>query len=366
MGLVNCGICLLSLHQRYELSQIDMFILLHNSNAFSIFAVFKPPESGIKLSPLHRSRAIFIPAQCISKSPITGYSHPCVLAIMAHKLPLGGFEQQDRRVSTFLYPIVMFNDIDNRPAQTQNEPTPRPQLTELLQTTQLCGVSLSVYGTPAEPLFLAKEVAEAIDHSDVSTMMRSVDDDEKLTQTLFASGQRREMWLLTEQGLYEVLMQSRKPVARQFKAGVKALLKALRTGEQPTANGQQPSGTYLRRTARLMESVSNQMHELRRRFAELDEASQMLATSRQEPTPIAGLDPIIMRGRVWYPLRGLLKSVTGSKDPKIEHYTERYPDRTMVYYQMSYCDEALARYIVTREELRQRQEALTAPLFDNF
>ena len=266
----------------------------------------------------------------------------------------------------------------NRPAQTQNEPTTRPQLTELLQTTQLCGVSLSVYGTPAEPLFLAKEVAEAIDHSDVSTMMRSVDDDEKLTQTLFASGQRREMWLLTEQGLYEVLMQSRKPVARQFKAGVKALLKALRTGEQPAANGQQPntnsqpSGTYLRRTARLMESVSNQMHELRRRFTELDEASQMLATNGgqltangQEPTPLAGIDPIIIRGRVWYPLQDLLKSASGYKCPSMSYYTKRYADRIMTYYRVNYCDEPLAHYIVARAELQQRQEALTAPLFDN-
>lgn len=251
---------------------------------------------------------------------------------------------------------------DNRPAQTQNEHTARPQLTELLQTTQLCGVSLSVYGTPAEPLFKAKEVADILGLTNPSDLIQRVDEDERAK---FNLGRQGETWLLTEQGLYEVLMQSRKPVARQFKAGVKALLKALRTGEQPAANGQ-PSGTYLRRTARLMESVSNQMHELRHRFAELDEASQMLATSRQEPTPIAGLDPIIMRGRVWFPLRGLLKSVTGSKDPKIDHYTERYPDRTMVYYQMSYCDEPLARYIVTREELRQRQEALTAPLFDNF
>ncbi len=283
---------------------------------------------------------------------------------MAHKLPLGGLRQQDRRVSTFLYQTVMSYNIDNRPAQTQNEPTRRPQLTELLQTTQLCGVSLSVYGTPAEPLFLAKEVAEAIDHQQVARMVEMVDEDEKLMCLISTSGQRREMWLLTEQGLYEVLMQSRKPVARQFKAGVKALLKALRTGEQPTANSQ-PSGTYLRRTARLMESVSNQMHELRRRFAELDEASQMLATSRQEPTPIAGIEPIIMRGRAWYPLKALLKSVTGSRYPKIDHYTEHYPDRTMVYYQMSYCDEPLAHYIVARTELQQRQEALTAPLFDN-
>lgn len=216
---------------------------------------------------------------------------------------------------------------------------------------------------PAEPLFLAKEVAEILEIQSSRQMVQMVDEEEKLMYTIHTSGQARDTWMLTEQGLYEVLMQSRKPVARQFKAGVKALLKALRTGEQPATPA--PSGTYLRRTARLMQSVSNQMHELRRRFAELDEASQMLATTRQEPTPIAGLDPIIMRGRVWYPLRGLLKSVTGSKDPKIEHYTERYPDRTMVYYQMSYCDEPLARYIVARTELRQRQEALTAPLFDN-
>lgn len=250
---------------------------------------------------------------------------------------------------------------DNRPAQTQNEHTARPQLTELLQTTQLCGVSLSVYGTPAEPLFKAKEVADILGLTNPSDLIQRVDEDERAK---FNLGRQGETWLLTEQGLYEVLMQSRKPVARQFKAGVKALLKALRTGEQPATPA--PSGTYLRRTARLMESVSNQMHELRRRFTELDEASQMLAASRQEPTPIAGIEPIIMRGRAWYPLKALLKSVTGSRYPKIDHYTERYPDRTMVYYQMSYCDEALARYIVAREELRQRQEALTAPLFDNF
>ena len=44
-------------------------------------------------------------------------------------------------------------------------------------------------------------------------------------QTIIASGQRREMWFLTEDGLYEVLMQSRKPVAKEFKKKVKNMLK---------------------------------------------------------------------------------------------------------------------------------------------
>jgi len=41
-------------------------------------------------------------------------------------------------------------------------------------------------------------------------MIDSIDDDEKLRETIFTSGQKCEVWFLTEDGLYEVLMQSRK------------------------------------------------------------------------------------------------------------------------------------------------------------
>lgn len=86
----------------------------------------------------------------------------------------------------------------------------------------------AVYGTFENPLFLAKDVANWIEHSDVSTMLRNIEEDEKLIQTLFASGQNRQAWFLTEDGLYEVLMQSRKPIAKQFKKQVKAILKEIR------------------------------------------------------------------------------------------------------------------------------------------
>lgn len=98
----------------------------------------------------------------------------------------------------------------------------------VLKQTELCGQQFTVYGSMQEPLFVAKDVASVIEHSDVSTMMRTVDEDEKLVQTIFVSGQNREVWMLTESGLYEVLMQSRKPIAKQFKKGVKAILKEIR------------------------------------------------------------------------------------------------------------------------------------------
>ena len=86
----------------------------------------------------------------------------------------------------------------------------------------------SIYGTADAPLFLAKDVADWIGHSDVSTMVRSIDDDEKLVQTMFVSGQNRDCLFLTEDGMYEVLMQSRKPIAKQFKKEVKRILQSIR------------------------------------------------------------------------------------------------------------------------------------------
>lgn len=85
-----------------------------------------------------------------------------------------------------------------------------------------------IYGTVENPLFLAKDVANWIEHSKTSMMLDGIDEDEKLRETIFTSGQRREMWFLTEDGLYEVLMQSRKPIAKQFKKKVKEILKSIR------------------------------------------------------------------------------------------------------------------------------------------
>lgn len=102
--------------------------------------------------------------------------------------------------------------------------------TDILRTINAQGHELNIYGTTEEPLFLAVEVARMIDYSVGNTgwMLNTVDEDEKLTLEILRAGQRRQMWFLTEDGLYEVLMQSRKPIARRFKRAVKDILKDLR------------------------------------------------------------------------------------------------------------------------------------------
>lgn len=98
----------------------------------------------------------------------------------------------------------------------------------IINEQEVLGKHFTVYGTADEPLFLAKDVAEWIEHSKPSIMIDTVDEDEKLRETIFTSGQNREVWFLTENGLYEVLMQSRKPLAKEFKKKVKEILKSIR------------------------------------------------------------------------------------------------------------------------------------------
>lgn len=61
-------------------------------------------------------------------------------------------------------------------------------------------------------------------------MINSVDSDEKvISRTKDCLGRENTATFLTENGLYEVLMLSRKPVAKEFKKEVKKILKTIRT-----------------------------------------------------------------------------------------------------------------------------------------
>lgn len=101
------------------------------------------------------------------------------------------------------------------------------------------------YGTRENPLFLAKDVAKWLGHSNPSRMLSMIDEDEKMIIYAKLSLQNSDITnsyipsesdsckannylFLTEFGVYEVLMQSRQPKAKEFKKGVKEILKRIR------------------------------------------------------------------------------------------------------------------------------------------
>lgn len=109
----------------------------------------------------------------------------------------------------------------------------------MIEGRKVLGRDFRVYGTIEEPLFLARDVAEWIGYeaNKVNELVNMADDEEKLTATITWSGQRRKMWLLTEDGLYEVLMQSRMPIAKEFRTHVKRILKEIRLNKGYVVKG---------------------------------------------------------------------------------------------------------------------------------
>lgn len=168
---------------------------------------------------------------------------------------------------------------------------------QVLSETELLGHKFTVYGTAENPLFLAKEVAECIDYAktskgkfDVSNMVSSVDEEEKLVRTIFVSGQNREVWLLTEDGLYEVLMQSRKPIAKEFKKGVKEILKSIRKAGGYIATKQDDTPEEI--MARALTIANETLARREKRLKELEADNQhQQEVIEQKDAKIAKIQP---------------------------------------------------------------------------
>lgn len=78
---------------------------------------------------------------------------------------------------------------------------------------------LNVYMSLDDPIFKASDVADMIDYSEGNTwkMLEMCEKDEKLNLPLVVAGQKRSVSFVTEHGLYNILAQSRKPIARKWR-----------------------------------------------------------------------------------------------------------------------------------------------------
>ena len=126
---------------------------------------------------------------------------------------------------------------------------------------------IDVWGSVERPLFRAKDVVDWLKAKNVTMVIDRVDEEERLKFNLGRNG--GDTWFLTEDGLYEVLMQSRKPVAKQFRKGVKKILHEIRTkgGYIATTQNDTPA-TILARAMKVADEV---IAEHEKRIKELEE-----------------------------------------------------------------------------------------------
>ena len=119
------------------------------------------------------------------------------------------------------------------------------ELVTILGVEKILEKEFTIYGTKENPLFLAKDIAEMIEHTDTSKMVKTIDEDEKVKNIIPTLGGNQEMLFLTEDGMMEVLMQSRKIKAKEFKKEIKFILKEIRRNGcyiNPNATVEQKDG----------------------------------------------------------------------------------------------------------------------------
>jgi len=89
------------------------------------------------------------------------------------------------------------------------------------------------------PWFVAKDVCDVLDLSDTNKALRGLDDDEKGTNKVRTLGGVQEMLVVSESGLYTLIIRSNKPQAKPFRKWVTAeVLPAIRkTGSYSLPEG---------------------------------------------------------------------------------------------------------------------------------
>lgn len=148
---------------------------------------------------------------------------------------------------------------------------------------------IDVYGSIEQPLFRASDVAEWIGHSNIASMMDMVDEDEKGLRNVYTLGGFQNVWMLTEDGLYEILMRSRKPIAKQFKKGIKTILHEIRTtgGYIATTAADTPEAIMARALKIADETLKRNEQRMRELEAQTQQQAATIGLQKKELTVAA-------------------------------------------------------------------------------
>lgn len=103
-------------------------------------------------------------------------------------------------------------------------------MTNIVGTITFDDRQLNVYQSLDEPVFRANDIATMIGYSEGNTakLLELCEKDEKLKLPVVIAGQTRYVSFVTEMGLYNILAQSRKLLARKWRRVVHAELVRMR------------------------------------------------------------------------------------------------------------------------------------------
>lgn len=79
------------------------------------------------------------------------------------------------------------------------------------------GASLRILDISGEPWFVARDVCDALGIEQTGRALEKLDDDEKGVNPIHTLGGTQKMWIVSESGLYALILRSDKPAAKSFR-----------------------------------------------------------------------------------------------------------------------------------------------------
>lgn len=105
---------------------------------------------------------------------------------------------------------------------------------KLIKEVEIFDKKLNLFEFEGEKFFQASQVGDMIEYSraNISKMVGKVDSEEKRlicvrTDSMNSKARDQKQWFLSRDGLWEVLFQSRKDIAKRFKKEVKRILREI-------------------------------------------------------------------------------------------------------------------------------------------
>ena len=90
--------------------------------------------------------------------------------------------------------------------------------------------------------FVAKDVCDVLEHSNSRMAVQNLDDDEKDVSKVYTPSGEQDMTIISESGVYALVLRSNKPEAKNFSRWVrKEVLPTIRRTGAYSVNGEQPA-----------------------------------------------------------------------------------------------------------------------------
>lgn len=166
-----------------------------------------------------------------------------------------------------------------------------------------------------EPWFVARDVCKVLEITKVDSAIRNLDADEKGAHTVSTPGGNQEMTIVSEAGLYSLILRSRKPEAKAFKRWVThEVLPSIRKTGAYLSPGM--SNEQVKALVATLEEEMYRRIQAENRLVKLEAHAEELARAAIPATPFGELSQKTGRPRTRL-VRNYLRS---AQEVKPEHF----------------------------------------------